>query len=202
MDSLRVLIQKKGESKPVHCQPLPKLIDFFSIRNPSSNQVDGLDYKFVTKEEFLEMDRSGLLLESGVFCNHYYGTPLPLSNPIGSHSKLLGESVDMSLNGKSIETGNSMNSRAELLSPAEQPSGHKASQQSNTQNSNPLQQDSAQLSAMALKRRRNRSNIAAIDANALPMGWEMIDHDHVHGAVYYIDHINKVRNRFELAQDW
>lgn len=149
------------------------------------------------------MDRSGLLLESGIFSNHYYGTPLPLSNPIiGSYSKLLSEPTEegnlkMSLNGKSNETNStvvgSMNSRAELLSPGEQHtlSGHKSNQQTNSSNSNPLQQEPAQLSAMALKRRRNRSNIAAIDANALPMGWEMIDHDHVHG-VYYIDHINKV----------
>lgn len=157
-----------------------------------SNQVDGLDYKFVSKEEFLEMDRSGLLLESGIFCNQYYGTPLPLSNPIGNYSKLLaGEPVEeakISLNGKSNEAiiASSMNSRADLLSPGDLSGRQAANQQSNSNQPEP-----AQLSAMALKRRRNRSNIAAIDANALPMGWEMIDHDHVHG-VYYIDHINKV----------
>lgn len=139
------------------------------------------------------MDRSGLLLESGIFCNHYYGTPLPLSNPIGGYSKLLIESAEetgkIGLNGKSAEAGgHSMNSQ--LLSLGEQ-SGHKQS------NSNPLQQEPAQLSAMALKRRRNRSNIAAIDANALPMGWEMIE-DHTHG-VYFIDHINKVGNHFLIA---
>ncbi|CAG2174201.1 unnamed protein product, partial [Oppiella nova] len=37
-----------------------------TTRPPRPNETDGVDYKFVTKEQFIEMDRSGLLLESGV----------------------------------------------------------------------------------------------------------------------------------------
>jgi hypothetical protein len=47
---------------------------------------------------------------------------------------------------------------------------------------------------MAQKRRRNRSNIAAIDASSLPHGWEKISDAHY--GVYYIDHINK-RTQYE-----
>ncbi|RWS31352.1 membrane-associated guanylate kinase: WW and PDZ domain-containing protein 2-like protein [Leptotrombidium deliense] len=49
-------------------------------------------------------------------------------------------------------------------------------------------------SALAMKRRRNRSNIAAIDASSLPHGWEKISDAHY--GVYYIDHINK-RTQYE-----
>lgn len=48
--------------------------------------------------------------------------------------------------------------------------------------------------SLASKRRRNRSNIAAIDASSLPHGWERISDAHY--GVYYIDHINK-RTQYE-----
>lgn len=49
------------------------------------------------------------------------------------------------------------------------------------------------MTAMA-KRKRNRSNIVAIDAASLPYGWERISDSHY--GVYYIDHINK-RTQYE-----
>lgn len=36
-------------------------------------EVDGVDYKFITKEQFINMERDGFLLESGIYCNYYYG---------------------------------------------------------------------------------------------------------------------------------
>lgn len=53
-----------------------------TTRPPREGEVDGVDYKFVEREAFAEMDRCGQLLESGVYCNHYYGTPLPLNQPV------------------------------------------------------------------------------------------------------------------------
>ena len=110
------------------------------------------------------MDRSGLLLESGMFAGQYYGTPLPLSNPINCYSKFLLNEIDndkLILNGKSSNETSTLNksSSKEFLS-----NEAAKSQQNNDQP--PTQQ----LSAMALKRKRNRSNITAIDGNALPPG--------------------------------
>lgn len=48
--------------------------------------------------------------------------------------------------------------------------------------------------SITAKRRRNRSNIVAIDAASLPYGWERISDAHY--GVYYIDHINK-RTQYE-----
>lgn len=50
-----------------------------TTRPKRDNEIDGVDYRFVTKEQFIQMERSGLLLESGVYCNYYYGTALPSS---------------------------------------------------------------------------------------------------------------------------
>lgn len=126
-----------------------------TTRPPRPNEMDGVDYKFVSKEQFIEMDRSGLLLESGVYAAHFYGTPLPLST---------------------FPTSDSPNNISNNLPNYEQISMN---------NSN---------TSLASKRRRNRSNIAAIDASSLPHGWERISDAHY--GVYYIDHINK-RTQYE-----
>ena len=124
-----------------------------TTRPPRPNEADGVDYKFVTKEQFIEMDRSGLLLESGVYAAHFYGTPLPLST---------FPTIDVTNN-----TSNPLPNYEQM------------------NNSN---------TSLASKRRRNRSNIAAIDASSLPHGWERISDAHY--GVYYIDHINK-RTQYE-----
>jgi len=38
---------------------------------PRQGEVDGVDYKFLTVEEFLELERSGALLESGIYDSKY-----------------------------------------------------------------------------------------------------------------------------------
>lgn len=44
-----------------------------TTRSAKPGEVDGIDYYFLSRDKFLEMDKAGLLLESGVYCNHYYG---------------------------------------------------------------------------------------------------------------------------------
>lgn len=82
---------------------------------------------------------------------HYYGTPLPLSNP----------------------TTPTVNGQPTLITPAAAADGHNYSNaevyELNAINNNNGQPTAAQLS-MAAKRKRNRSNIAAIDASSLPHG--------------------------------
>lgn len=38
-----------------------------TTRTAKLNEVDGVDYTFLTEEEFEELEKSGALLESGVF---------------------------------------------------------------------------------------------------------------------------------------
>jgi C-terminal processing protease CtpA/Prc len=142
-----------------------------TTRPPKAGELDNVDYKFVTRDEFLMMEKSGILLESGIYSGHYYGTPLPLSNPATPTSpsdfngRFQGISLQDNLNNNPIH-----------------------------QNGHQEEPKSPVHLTMAQKRKRNRSNIAAIDAASLPHGWEKISDAHY--GVYYIDHINK-RTQYE-----
>jgi len=47
-----------------------------TTRKPRQGEVDGVDYFFTTKEEFLDRIDQGQLLEWAEFVGNYYGTPL------------------------------------------------------------------------------------------------------------------------------
>ena len=42
----------------------------------------GVDYEFLSVDEYLELERSGRLLESGYYEGNYYGTPKPPKLPM------------------------------------------------------------------------------------------------------------------------
>uniref|UniRef100_A0A3Q2ZX02 Membrane-associated guanylate kinase, WW and PDZ domain-containing protein 1-like n=1 Tax=Kryptolebias marmoratus TaxID=37003 RepID=A0A3Q2ZX02_KRYMA len=48
-----------------------------TTRQPREGEISGVDYNFVSIEEFFSLEESGALLESGKFKN-YYGTPRPV----------------------------------------------------------------------------------------------------------------------------
>uniref|UniRef100_A0A3Q1KIL8 Membrane-associated guanylate kinase, WW and PDZ domain-containing protein 3 n=1 Tax=Anabas testudineus TaxID=64144 RepID=A0A3Q1KIL8_ANATE len=52
-----------------------------TTRQPREGEVPGVDYNFVSVEEFQELEESGLLLESGTYDGNYYGTPKPSAEP-------------------------------------------------------------------------------------------------------------------------
>ncbi|XP_051974424.1 membrane-associated guanylate kinase, WW and PDZ domain-containing protein 2-like [Xyrauchen texanus] len=52
-----------------------------TTRQPKEGEVPGVDYNFVTFERFVELERSGALLESGTYEDNYYGTPKPPAEP-------------------------------------------------------------------------------------------------------------------------
>jgi guanylate kinase len=49
-----------------------------TTRPPRREERDGADYRFVTTEEFLRMERAGMLAEWTEFEGHLYGTPIDL----------------------------------------------------------------------------------------------------------------------------
>ncbi|TST22532.1 Membrane-associated guanylate kinase, WW and PDZ domain-containing protein 2 [Bagarius yarrelli] len=57
-----------------------------TTRAPREGEVPGVDYSFISTEQFLELERSGALLESGTYEDNYYGTPKP---PAEASSELL-----------------------------------------------------------------------------------------------------------------
>ncbi|XP_038867397.1 membrane-associated guanylate kinase, WW and PDZ domain-containing protein 2-like [Salvelinus namaycush] len=49
-----------------------------TTRLPHAGEISGVDYNFVSIEEFFSLEESGALLESGKFKGNYYGTPRPV----------------------------------------------------------------------------------------------------------------------------
>ena len=46
-----------------------------TTRAPRDGETDGVNYYFITREEFLKLIDSGGMLEHAEFCGNYYGTP-------------------------------------------------------------------------------------------------------------------------------
>ncbi|XP_030280169.1 membrane-associated guanylate kinase, WW and PDZ domain-containing protein 1-like isoform X2 [Sparus aurata] len=53
-----------------------------TTRPPRDGEVPGVDYNFLSVEDFLELEESGTLLEIGTYDGNYYGTPKPPRQPI------------------------------------------------------------------------------------------------------------------------
>lgn len=51
-----------------------------TTRKQRPGEVDGVDYYFVDKDEFLKREKEGKFLESAEFVGNYYGTPLDKVN--------------------------------------------------------------------------------------------------------------------------
>merc|ERR1719219_2465228 len=51
-----------------------------TTRTPRPEERNGVDYTFLSTEEFLALEKSGDLLESGVYEGNHYGTPKPSSD--------------------------------------------------------------------------------------------------------------------------
>lgn len=53
---------------------------FYSVsattRQPREGEVDGVNYFFITKEQFEKNIADGKMLEYATYCDNYYGTPL------------------------------------------------------------------------------------------------------------------------------
>uniref|UniRef100_A0A7E4VDH1 WW domain-containing protein n=1 Tax=Panagrellus redivivus TaxID=6233 RepID=A0A7E4VDH1_PANRE len=49
----------------------------YTTRPPKPGEVDGEQYKFVSIETFVDLQRNEMLLEQGCFQGHFYGTPRP-----------------------------------------------------------------------------------------------------------------------------
>ncbi|XP_035376263.1 membrane-associated guanylate kinase, WW and PDZ domain-containing protein 1 isoform X3 [Electrophorus electricus] len=54
-----------------------------TTRPPRDGEVPGVDYNFLSVEDFLKLEQSGTLLEIGSYEGNYYGTPKPSSQPPG-----------------------------------------------------------------------------------------------------------------------
>uniref|UniRef100_A0A8D9A780 Membrane-associated guanylate kinase, WW and PDZ domain-containing protein 1 n=1 Tax=Cacopsylla melanoneura TaxID=428564 RepID=A0A8D9A780_9HEMI len=52
-----------------------------TTRIPRDGELNGVDYTFLSLEEFNQLEKSGCLLESGLYEGNHYGTPKPAKEP-------------------------------------------------------------------------------------------------------------------------
>ncbi|KAF0314317.1 Membrane-associated guanylate kinase, WW and PDZ domain-containing protein 2 [Amphibalanus amphitrite] len=64
-----------------------------TTRAPRPNEVPGVDYTFLSLSEFRDLERSGNLLESGVYEGNHYGTPKPPAEPSAGRQPLSGDII-------------------------------------------------------------------------------------------------------------
>jgi len=77
---LFVVSGPSGAGKGSICQRLVKELDVelsisMTTRAPRPGEIDGVNYYFVTRDEFIEAIEKGDLLESAEVYGNYYGTP-------------------------------------------------------------------------------------------------------------------------------
>ncbi|XP_026077206.1 membrane-associated guanylate kinase, WW and PDZ domain-containing protein 1-like isoform X3 [Carassius auratus] len=74
-----------------------------TTRTPRDGEVPGVDYNYLTVDEFLKLEQSGTLLEIGSYEGNYYGTPKPPSQP-PSGKVITGDALQDSLPGSQPST--------------------------------------------------------------------------------------------------
>uniref|UniRef100_A0A4W5PKB5 Membrane associated guanylate kinase, WW and PDZ domain containing 2a n=1 Tax=Hucho hucho TaxID=62062 RepID=A0A4W5PKB5_9TELE len=196
--------------------PLSSLIG--TTRQPKEGEVPGVDYNFVTVDRFMELEKSGALLESGTYEENYYGTPKPPCEP----SPLLLNVTDQLLpgarpssKGKRKRNKSVSNMEKAGIEPPEDEEEERPVVNGNGNGITPESPPSLALAlsfchclSFSLSSSHNTKTTSWLDPrlakkakppeeckeDELPYGWEKI-HDPIYGN-YYVDHINR-RTQFE-----
>jgi len=87
-----------------------------TTRPPRPGESDGVDYWFVSGEEFAGMVERGELLEYAQFAGNYYGTPLaPVTEHLGAGTAVL---LEIELNGaRQVRAASGRDTLAVFLAP-------------------------------------------------------------------------------------
>ncbi len=103
-----VISSPSGTGKTTVCRQLIKRYrDYqFSIsattRSPRKTEKDGVDYFFMTTEEFLDLKKAGMFAETARYLEHWYGTPkAPLEKTV-NQGKIVLLDIDIQ-GGRSIK---------------------------------------------------------------------------------------------------
>ncbi|XP_077488025.1 membrane associated guanylate kinase, WW and PDZ domain containing protein magi isoform X7 [Amblyomma americanum] len=185
-----------------------------TTRSPREGEVNGVDYTFLTLEEFVALERSGSLLESGIYEGNHYGTPKPQEEGLllpGAHPSSEGK---RRRNRSNVEA---MTAKSQEPAPSPSPlQGGTANGGGLPRDASPGAFDLEPLPACWEKAytedgepyfinhntntsqwhdpRLSKSRVSYDGEYELPYGWERIDDPHY--GTYYIDHVNR-RTQYE-----
>ncbi len=89
-----------GSGKGTVCKELYKSGDFCAsvsrtTRAPRPGEVDGVDYSFVTREDFLRLLAEGDFLEHNSYCEQFYGTPRSAAEKIIAEGRNIILEIDV-----------------------------------------------------------------------------------------------------------
>ncbi|XP_013779275.2 membrane-associated guanylate kinase, WW and PDZ domain-containing protein 1-like isoform X2 [Limulus polyphemus] len=162
-----------------------------TTRPPRPGEVNGIDYTFLTPEEFIALEKSGNLLESGIYDGNHYGTPKPprespmsmprRTNSIGNTGSVVLPGAHPSSEGKRRRNRSNVEAMAaKNMDPIEAADYPLLSNQ-NARSSTPQSSKSGY---------RNSSNMdhndSVTDLGPLPDNWEKAYTET--GEIYFIDH--------------
>ncbi|XP_060571370.1 membrane-associated guanylate kinase, WW and PDZ domain-containing protein 1-like [Ruditapes philippinarum] len=186
-----------------------------TTREPRPGEVNGVDYTFLSEKDFQELEKSGSLLESGIFDGNMYGTPKPPKDPQGQIPRRTS-SIGSILPGAHPSDGKRRRYRSNTdltpKSPAtprkilpDPPPRGKSSEQPDwvdnlgplppnwemafTDDGHPYFIDHNTEQTHWLDPRLASKSPEEIGNNELPFGWEKVEDPHF--GVYYIDHVNR-----------
>ncbi|KAM6981674.1 membrane-associated guanylate kinase, WW and PDZ domain-containing protein 1-like isoform 6-T6 [Tautogolabrus adspersus] len=109
-----------------------------TTRPPRDGEVPGVDYNFLSVEDFLELEESGTLLEIGTYEGNYYGTPKPPRQPIIG-TVILSDAGSQQSTPKRTKSYNDMQNARVV--PADDDDDDQASEMNNSFTGNPNDPD-------------------------------------------------------------
>uniref|UniRef100_A0A3P8R4X8 Membrane-associated guanylate kinase, WW and PDZ domain-containing protein 1 n=1 Tax=Astatotilapia calliptera TaxID=8154 RepID=A0A3P8R4X8_ASTCA len=150
-----------------------------TTRPPRDGEVPGVDYNFLSVEEFLELEESGTLLEIGTYEGNYYGTPKPPRQPIIGTVILSDAGSHQSTPTRTKSYNDMQNAR---VVPADDDDDDQATEMNNSFTGEGNAADPKQTLA--------EPQVSPEDPlGALPENWEMAYTEN--GELYFIDHNTK-----------
>ncbi|KAB0387177.1 hypothetical protein FD755_002133 [Muntiacus reevesi] len=172
-----------------------------TTRAPRDGEVPGVDYNFISVEQFKALEESGTLLESGTYDGNFYGTPKPPAEP----SPFQADPVDQVLFDNEFDaesqrkrtTSVSKMERMDSSLPEEEEDEDKeaVNGSGNAENRERHSEPSDWIKTVPSYNQTNSSmdfrNYMMRDENLepLPKNWEMAYTDT--GMIYFIDHNTK-----------
>ncbi|XP_039105018.1 membrane-associated guanylate kinase, WW and PDZ domain-containing protein 3 isoform X1 [Hyaena hyaena] len=172
-----------------------------TTRAPRDGEVPGVDYNFISVEQFKALEESGALLESGTYDGNFYGTPKPPAEP----SPFQPDPVDQVLFDNEFDTESqrkrttsvSKMERMDSSLPEEEEDEDKeaVNGSGNAENRERHSESSDWMKTVPSYNQTNSSmdfrNYMMRDENLepLPKNWEMAYTDT--GMIYFIDHNTK-----------
>ncbi|XP_063064665.1 membrane-associated guanylate kinase, WW and PDZ domain-containing protein 3a isoform X2 [Engraulis encrasicolus] len=167
-----------------------------TTRLPREGEVAGVDYNFISVEEFRILEESGQLLESGTYDGNYYGTPKPALEPGGDQEAEYGGLFEEDF-GEGQRRRTASVSRIERSSSAPEEEDDDEQQLSVPNGLAVAEDGSGQRAVPSYTHPRNALE-AEPSLEPLPSNWEMAYTET--GMVYFIDHNTKTTTWLDPRQ--